>query len=50
MDAFAHRSQAEAGDSGTAGMQSHFVVELRPRKLTYLQDVMQKLDEVIDVA
>ena len=45
--AFAHRSQADAADRGTAGVQSHFVFELRPGELTHLQDVVQKFYEVV---
>ena len=45
--AFAHRSHAEAADCGTAGVQSHLVLELSPRELTHLQNVVQKFHEVV---
>src|SRR6266481_3313488 len=45
--AFAHRSQADAADRGTTGVQSYFAFELRPGELTHLQDVVQKFHEVV---
>jgi hypothetical protein len=38
--AFAHRSQAEAAHRGTTGVEYHLVIELGPRELTYLQEVV----------
>src|SRR5260221_11928264 len=45
--AFAHRTQSDAADRGTAGVQSYFVFELRPWELTHLQNLAQKFHEIV---
>src|SRR5258708_5196290 len=44
---FAHRSHAEAADRGTTSVQSYFVLELRPRELSDLKNVVQKFHEIV---
>src|SRR5216683_2237143 len=45
--AFAHRSHAEAADRGTTSVQSYFVLELCPRELSDLKNVVQKFHEIV---
>jgi len=48
--AFAHGSHAEAADRRATAVEGYLVIELCPRELAYLQDVVQEFDEVVHVA